>query len=141
VSGTHLRRGQAEASGAARIPPADVERVALAMEGSGKAVIATDPEGRIVFWNDEARSLYGWSADEVLGRDVVQVTPSELSQRDAARIMTALRQGESWSGRFIVRDKEGHRFLAEVADVPVHDASGALTGVVGISQRVEYLHG
>ena len=118
---------------------AEVERIARTLDEPGTAVIATDPAGRILFWSDGARALYGWSCDEVLGRDVVEVTPSELSQAEATAIMTALRGGAVWSGRFIVRDKQGRRFLAEVKDVPIRDDRGALIGMVGTSRRIQYM--
>jgi PAS domain S-box-containing protein len=118
---------------------AEVERVARALEEPGTAVIATDPAGRILFWSDGACALYGWSRDEVLGRDVVEVTPSELSQAEAAGIMRTLREGAIWSGRFIVRDKQGRRFLAEVKDVPIRDDRGDLIGMVGTSRRSQYI--
>src|ERR1051326_8149597 len=41
-----------------------------------QAVIATDLEGTITFWNRHAEVLYGWRADEVLGRSVLEITPS-----------------------------------------------------------------
>ena len=117
----------------------DVERVARGLDGVGQAVIGTDLDGRILFWSADAETLYGWTAAEVLGSDVVQITPSELSQAEGARIMDTLRGGETWSGRFIVRDKLGRRFLAEVTDVPVRDERGELIGIVGVSERIEYI--
>jgi PAS domain S-box-containing protein len=136
VSETRLRRSEA-----AHPAAGEVEGRARAPDEPGKAVIATDPQGRIVFWDEDAEALYGWTRDEVLGKDVLEVTPSELSRAEAAAIMTALRAGESWSGRFIVRDKQGRRFLAQVTDTPVHDAAGGLIGIVGLSHRIEYLRG
>jgi PAS domain S-box-containing protein len=38
-----------------------------------QAVVATDPQARILYWNQGAERLYGWSADEVLGRNAAEV--------------------------------------------------------------------
>src|ERR687895_2506686 len=43
----------------------------------GQAVIATDLEGRITYWNRSAQDLYGFLAEETMGRFVVDVIPSE----------------------------------------------------------------
>ena len=50
----------------------------------GDAVIATDLNGSIVFWNLAAERLYGWRASDVEGRNILDVTPSSQS-RAAAR--------------------------------------------------------
>ena len=37
------------------------------------AVVATCPDGEILYWNPFAEQLYGWTADEVLGRNIVDM--------------------------------------------------------------------
>src|SRR5215212_6085717 len=49
-----------------------------------QAVIATDLEGRILYWNDYAERLYGWPAAEAVGRSVLEVTPDEGEGAQAA---------------------------------------------------------
>ncbi|HEX2080095.1 MAG TPA: PAS domain S-box protein [Longimicrobium sp.] len=98
-----------------------------------QAVIATTPEGEIVYWNRCAQQLYGWRADEVVGRNVVDVMPAELSREQAAELMERLRAGERWEGEFRVRRRDGSAFLAWVADLPIRDDHGRVVGIVGIS--------
>ena len=38
-----------------------------------EAVIATDLSGRVLYWNRFAETLYGWSAEEAVGRDVMEL--------------------------------------------------------------------
>ncbi|HWS55612.1 MAG TPA: ATP-binding protein [Pyrinomonadaceae bacterium] len=98
-----------------------------------QAVIATDAAGRIIYWNRHAEKLYGWSAAEVVGRPVVEVTPAETSNAQADEIMSSLRAGRTWSGEFLVRRRDGTTFPALVTDAPILDAGGRLVGVVGVS--------
>jgi PAS domain S-box-containing protein len=102
----------------------------------GQAVIATDLEGRIIYWNRSAQDLYGFSAEEVMGRPVVDITPSEAYLERVEEIMLQLRAGRSWSGEFEVRRKDGTSFPAMVTDTPVHDEQGNLVGVIGISTDI-----
>src|SRR5829696_720494 len=64
--------------------------LAQLLDAVEQAVIATNAQGEIVFWNRCAERLYGWRADEVLGRDVLQVVPSEISRDQAAELMERL---------------------------------------------------
>jgi PAS domain S-box-containing protein len=100
--------------------------------GGADAVIGTDIDGLILYWNARAESLYGWRATEVLGRNVLDVTPSMLGQTEAEAIMQQLLGGQLWSGRFNVRDKSGRPMRMYVTDVPVHHR-GRVVGVVGLS--------
>ncbi|MDQ5837718.1 MAG: PAS domain S-box protein [Acidobacteriota bacterium] len=101
-----------------------------------QAVIATDLTGKITYWNRHAEKLYGWAAREVLGRDIVEVTPAEASREQAAEIMSRLMAGETWSGEFEVRRRDGTSFPASITDTPIHDESGRLIGVVGVSADI-----
>jgi PAS domain S-box-containing protein len=98
----------------------------------GHAVIATDTQGTVLAWNDAAEQLYGWPAAEALGRDITQVTVPELSRQAAEEIMTALREGRSWSGGFPVRNRSGEVLHALVTDSGVY-RDGKLIGIVGVS--------
>lgn len=105
------------------------------LDALGQAVIATDTAGLIVYWNAAAESLYGWSADEVLGRDIADVTVPHMSKEVGAEIMEALRHGIPWSGGFPVQHRDGGMFPALVTDAGVY-RDGALVGVVGGSMNL-----
>lgn len=103
------------------------------LDGIEQAVIATDPGGRILYWNRYAEHLYGWSAAEVIGRDVVEITPAQMSQPQAAELMSRLQRGEKWSGEFLVQRRDGSTFWAHVTNSPVVNESGQLIAIVGFS--------
>ena len=101
----------------------------------GQAVIGTTLDGRIVYWNAGAETLYGWPAPEVLGRDILAVTPSDLSAAQGQAIMSALQKGHTWTGEFSARTRSGRSVTVHVRDVPVRDSHGDLIGIIGISKR------
>ena len=106
------------------------------LEAMEEAVIATDVAGNIVYWNPFAEELYGWSADEVIGRSIVEITVPPGNEDAAAEIMTVLKSGVSWTGEFKVLHKNGTLVVASVTDSPVFDEAGALIGIVGVSHDV-----
>ncbi|HLG22005.1 MAG TPA: PAS domain S-box protein, partial [Candidatus Manganitrophaceae bacterium] len=105
------------------------------LEVVGQAVIATDLNGSIIFWNRFAEKLYGWPASEASGRDVLELVPAH-SRAEAAEIISRLMEGKSWSGEFPVRRRDGTVFTAMVTDTPIHDEQGRLIGMIGVSSDI-----
>ncbi|MDQ1924320.1 EAL domain-containing protein [Massilia pseudoviolaceinigra] len=101
-----------------------------------QAVIATDVGGTILYWNPFAEKLYGWSAAEALGRNIIELVPADNSTERAAQIMARLQAGCSWSGEFLVRHRNGTTFPMHVTDSPIRDEQGRLVGVIGISTDI-----
>ena len=110
---------------------------ALLFDTPTQAVIATTATGLIAYWNDTARELYGWPAEEVLGKNVVEVTPAVPARDDAVAIMERLRAGLSWSGEFQVVHRDGSELKMFVQDFPVRNAQGELIGIIGVSKPAE----
>jgi PAS domain S-box-containing protein len=106
------------------------------LDAVGQAVIVTDLRGAITYWNRFAEELYGWSAQDVLGRSIVDVTPSEGFRERADEIMAELKAGKSWSGEFLVRRRDGTSFPAMVTNTPVYDEARRLVGIIGVSMDV-----
>ncbi|HZR46229.1 MAG TPA: PAS domain S-box protein [Candidatus Manganitrophaceae bacterium] len=99
----------------------------------GQAVIATDLNGKVTYWNRFAEMLYGWPADEAVGRNILDLTPTETSRDEAMAIMARLKEGESWSGEFWGRRRDGSAFPAMVTNSPVRNNKGTMIGIVGVS--------
>jgi PAS domain S-box-containing protein len=99
-----------------------------------EAIMATHLDGTIFYWNQAAERLYGWRHDEVLGRNVVEVTPADATKQQAEQIMLTLKAGRSWEGEFQVQRKDGSTFPAYVKDSPLQDNQGRLVGIVGVSR-------
>ena len=106
------------------------------LEQVAAAVIATDLDGTVTHWNAHAETIYGWSRDEVLGRDIRELTvgPAETSVAD--EIMAQLRAGRSWQGEFTATRKDGSTFPAYVTDALVYDAARRPIGIVGVSADI-----
>jgi len=102
----------------------------------GQAVIATDLDGKITYWNQSAEELYGWSAEEALGRQVVEVAPAQTAKEQAYEILQRLRAGNSWWGEFLVQRKDRTPFTVIVTASPIYDDNGARVGIVGISTDI-----
>ncbi len=103
------------------------------LDASPFAIVAADAEARVTFWSRAAERLYGWRADEVLGRQPPTVGPDGaplLRQQ-----MERLRAGEVGivaEGRRLA--KSGQWIDVLVSLVPMRDDRGALAGVLAIQE-------
>ncbi|MHB8767140.1 MAG: PAS domain-containing sensor histidine kinase, partial [Deferrisomatales bacterium] len=104
-----------------------------------QAVIATDPEGRIVYWNRYAETLYGWRAEEARGRTADELPVQGAAHCQTDELLTVLRQGESWTGELSARRRNGELFPALVACSPMRSPSGELEGVVSVTADITLL--
>ena len=98
-----------------------------------QAVVATDPEGHVIFWNKFAELLYGWTPDEAVGRTMEQLTPSPFLREHGAQIVERGAAGESWTGELLVQGKSGKAFPALLTYSPVRDEKGRVLGFVTVS--------
>ena len=97
------------------------------------AVIATDLEGRIIYWNRFSEVLYQWKAEEVLGRSIAKtIVPPEKSILMNEVMADIIRYGYRES-EHIVQRKDGSLFPAFYAFSALSDEVGRLMGFVGVS--------
>ncbi|HAX76598.1 MAG TPA: hypothetical protein DCY88_12350 [Cyanobacteria bacterium UBA11372] len=98
------------------------------------AVIATDLEGKIIYFNQFAQQLYQLTP-EVMGKSILEVVPPAQAEV-AVKIMAGIQKTGSWEGEFTVRRRDGSTFPAYVADTLIRDATGNPCGIVGVSMEI-----
>jgi PAS domain S-box-containing protein len=108
----------------------------LLLDHVRNAVIATDLEGKIIYWNKYAEQLYQWTAEEVRGESIFSVTVPEDFGTLAHEIMEGIQRDGFWEGEFNVRRKDGSVFCAHVRDAVIADAEGRVRGYVGVSTDI-----
>lgn len=106
------------------------------IDAIGDAVIVTDLNGVIQYWNQAAEKLYQWHANEVIGKNILKISPSEALRLQDEEIMQSLAKGETWASEFEVQCKDGSCFLAHITDVPIRNHKGEWIGIIGISRSI-----
>jgi PAS domain S-box-containing protein len=102
------------------------------LDAIASAVIATDLEGRIFYWNAAAERLYGYGREQMLGANVAELLISPDDRELGAEIMARVLAGEQWSGEFQVRCAEGSRAV-RITDSPLVN-DGVVVGVIGVAE-------
>lgn len=113
---------------------AEVVRVGSELTRSvADAVIITDLDRQIVAWNDEATRAYGWSRDEVIGRDVSVVVPWAGSESERAHVRHELRARGRWEGKAAHVGRDGSVVAGQAVTQVIHDHEGQPIGTVSIN--------
>src|SRR5690348_3763388 len=95
-------------------------------------------DGTIILWNEGARRLYGYGADELIGRENSSIlhTPEDVAAGLHEEILeTTLREGK-WEGTIERVRKDGSRFIARVVTTPMRNAAREPVGFLLISKDV-----
>lgn len=99
-------------------------------------IIASDNDGIVTRWNEFATVLYGWTAEEAIGRPIMDLNVGPTDESIAIDIMKAVVAGEPVSGTFDCRRKDGSIVTINFLNVPILDDCGEIVGIVGFSREV-----
>jgi PAS domain S-box-containing protein len=117
--------------------PLDAERwLAAIVESSDDAIIGKTLDGIITSWNAGAERIFGYSADEVLGKPVTILIPQDLWHEEA-KILERLRKGERIDHFETTRiHKDGSNVAISLTISPIRDSSGAISGISKIARDI-----
>jgi len=107
------------------------ETLQAMLQASPVAINLIDTRGNLRVWNRAAEEMFGWKAEEVLGRPLPHIPPGK---EDEFRIMRdrAL-QGVPYIGAEVQRRrKDGSLIDVSMSTAPLHNAQGDVMGAVGI---------
>jgi hypothetical protein len=117
----------------------DVAQLAAIVEASDDAITRTSSDGTVVTWNPGAERLFGWPANEIVGRKLAVVVPAdrldELSS--VARKINAGEGVEDHETRALRKD--GTEVDVSLTASPIHDDGGAVTGAAVIARDITHL--
>jgi PAS domain S-box-containing protein len=110
--------------------------LAAIVESSDDAIIGETLDGRITSWNQGAERLYGYRADEAIGRSIDMLLPPEdLPNRK--EVFTAVARGEHLDHYETERiRKDGSRVAVAVSFSPVRNRAGEIIGAAAITRDI-----
>ena len=111
-----------------------IEQAAL-LDKAQDAIVVRDLEQRVIFWNRSAGRVFGWTAEEALGRSAIEL----FSRNSGAPFMDALEavlsKGE-WSGELRHTTKAGGEVVVESRWTLVRDGEGQPKSILTLSTDV-----
>ncbi len=113
-----------------------IQTLANAVEFSQDAIITKNLDGTITSWNKGAEKVYGYSAEEILGKNISMLEPDDL-KGEIKRFSEKIKRGEKVRHYETLRlKKDGIKIDVSVTLSPVFDKSGELIAVSTIARDI-----
>ena len=116
------------------------ELAAQIVEGAADAVLFSDREGRILLWNRGAERIFGWTAEEAVGKSMDLIIPERLRARHWEGWDRVMQTGVTRYATDVLAvpalRKDGTTISIEFTIQLVRDAAGAIVGPVATMRDV-----
>ena len=107
----------------------ELSRLAAIVDASNDAIMSLAPDGTVVTWNGGAERIYGYSAQEMIGRNISVVRRPEPLHETEQRL-ESLRQGESIHNFDAMRiRKDGRPIWISITASPIRDRRGEVVAI------------
>jgi PAS domain S-box-containing protein len=111
-------------------------RLAAIVESSEDAIASKDLKGIVTSWNASAERIFGYTAEEIIGKPVTLIIPPEL-HKDEDMILGKITRGERIEHFETVRiTKRGERINVSLTISPVRDETGTIIGASKIVRDI-----
>ncbi len=112
------------------------ELLAAIVESSDDAIVSTDLEGIVTSWNPAAERIYGYKAEEIVGRSKGIAIPVDMPE-ELPSILRRIRAGERIEHYETSRiRKDGSRITLSISVSPVQSPDGAIVGAATIARDI-----
>ncbi len=113
-----------------------LSQLAAIVQSSDDAIISKNLEGIILTWNSGAEKIYGYSAEEIVGRHISIIIP-KIYTSELSEIIYQISQGKSIDAYETVRlRKDGQRIMISTTFSPIKDNTGKIIGVSSIARDI-----
>lgn len=100
------------------------------------AIVASDENYKLTAWNAAAELLYGWKAEEVLGRSGLEIVQTDYGSEDKGEMLRVIEEAGRWRGEVTQMRKDGTRIPVEVSSIILHDENGRIAGYVSVNRDI-----
>jgi PAS domain S-box-containing protein len=112
------------------------QRLAAIVESSDDAILAKDLNGTIIAWNSGAERLFGYTADEAVGKPVAMLIPLDRPNEEP-NILARVRAGERIDHyETIRRRKDGSLIEISLSVSPIRNRDGKIIGASKIARDI-----
>lgn len=100
------------------------------------SVIVTDLSGKVTYYNKGAESIFGYTAEEMIGNTLHNIYPElpdpEVRKQTTERIL----QGNDFDGEWLGKNKSGELVWVHVVTTVIRDTYGEIIGMIGVAKDI-----
>jgi PAS domain S-box-containing protein len=100
------------------------------------AIIVTDTNFKIVYVNNAAQDLYGYSEKELIGNTLAMLNEEPISAEIQKDIYRIVKKGEVWLGSILKKKKDGSTFICGCKIAPYYDNEGQIVAYISINRDI-----
>jgi PAS domain S-box-containing protein len=113
-------------------------RLAAIVESSDDAIVSKDLNGIVKSWNKAAERMFGYKAEEIIGKSITTIIPPELHSEEDL-ILGKVRKGEKIDHfQTVRRRKDGTSIDVSLTVSPIKDQTGNIIGAAKIARDITY---
>jgi len=113
--------------------------LAQALQQSTDAIWTKNLDGIVTSWNAGCERLYGFSAEEAVGRPLKELHMRYVPEREYAAILERIRSGRPSQGESVRVAKDGRKVFISLVTAPLFDQGGELVGEISSSRDITEL--
>jgi PAS domain S-box-containing protein len=111
-----------------------IKEQAMLLDAAHDAIFLRDIESVVKYWNKGAERLFGWTAEEAIGKDIRTLVFRNAT--DYADQMQQLELTGTFSGELLLRTKQSREIIVDVRMNVIRDASGGPQSILSIGNDI-----
>ena len=111
-------------------------RLAAIVSSSDDAIVSKDLNGTVLSWNDAAERMFGYTAEQIIGRSIRVIIPADRQSEEDA-VLESIRAGRRVDHFETVRQsRDGRMIPISLTVSPILDADGKVVGASKIARDI-----
>jgi PAS domain S-box-containing protein len=108
----------------------------MLLENVSDAIISTSMSNVIQSWNRAAETVYGWKAEEVIGKKLNEIVPTEFDNESEDFIRQQYIVRGYWRSEVLQRRRDGRKLYMSSSVAILRDSEGELVGTVAVNHDI-----
>jgi two-component system, cell cycle sensor histidine kinase and response regulator CckA len=114
----------------------ELKKLASAIHQAAECIVITDPEGTIQYVNPAFEKVTGYAREEAIGSNPRILRSGEQDEYFYRELWGTITSGETWTGRFVNKRKDGTLYHEDAAVTPIRDDAGRIVNFVAVKRDI-----
>jgi PAS domain S-box-containing protein len=106
------------------------------LDQTSDAIIITDLDGSILFWNKQAEKLIKMKKEEALGKSIFEAFIPQVDMSIGMEIVESFNQRGEWCGEVQIQSTDGQRLTVSVSSTLLKNGKGEPIAIIGLGRDV-----